>query len=380
MCVYYKVYFMRKGFCFVLAALFFGAAYAERNVTLADRQDRTPIAGASVISNTGLIIGTTNSNGQITVRNQDYPLSLRSLGYEALTYSDSSSDTIFMSPATYILNEVVVTPADRPITRVVTFAREYCTGATATDTMQYYCEYMLEYYFADGKVKGYSKSHQSPNRLAAKRYGRISRADGTDSIMRPNSSDDITTLSFATNLAFVPYDKKELTDAMMEGALTDTIAGKYFPKYTYRLNNGNFIIDFDALADHENHTFSPLMFKLLGLTMDMYRGNWTLIYRQNESGKHGIEDFIYNTANIHFLGKGKLLKKVIGIKDEIHIDCFLEQYPVEIEHLTPEEYLEQKKTYNQHREPFQIPQNLQPLPPSIQNLLNRIEETLPTQQ
>lgn len=112
-----------------------------------------------------------------------------------------------MTPASYKLNEVVVTPTDRPITRVVTYAREYCTGSTPNDSLQLYSEYMLEYYFADGKVKGFSKSHQSSHMVAIKRYGRIVKGNELDSVMRPKKYDDITALSFMSNMAFVPYKK-----------------------------------------------------------------------------------------------------------------------------------------------------------------------------
>ncbi|MDE6288711.1 MAG: hypothetical protein K2M00_08015 [Muribaculaceae bacterium] len=368
---------MRKAFSLLLLATTIVASYANDYITLADSVDKSPVVGASVISSNGLIIGITDENGQISVQKSDYPLSLRCLGYEASTVDQSDVDSILMLPATYSLSEIVVSPADRPITRVVTYAREYCTGATTTDTLQLYCDYMLEYFFADGKVKGYSKSHQLPNSLNYRRYGRIANADGLDSIMRPKSDDDVSTLSFLQNMAFVPYDQKELTDTLKAGATSDTIQGKYFPKFIYRLNNGFFTIDCDALSDYKNHSFSPWFFKILGLTMDMQEAYWTLIYKQNESGKYGINDFISGTYNMHILGKGKLLKKMLGVQDAIHMNCYIEQYPVEIEHLTVEEYKELKKTYYERTEKFRVPANLQPLAPAIQSLIDRVNLELP---
>lgn len=368
---------MKKPFSLLLFAASIVTGYANNYITLADSIDKSPVVGASVISSNGLIIGITDKNGQINVNPADYPLSFRSLGYEALTVNQSDVDSIFLSPATYSLSEIVVSPADRPITRVVTYAREYCTGATTTDTLQLYCDYMLEYFFADGKVKGYSKSHQSPNTLARRRFGRIANSEGLDSIMRPKSDDDVSTLSFLQNMAFVPYEPKELTDALKAGAVADTVQGKFFPKFVYRLNNGFFTIECDALSDYKNHSFSPWFFKILGLTMDMQEAYWTLIYNQNETGKYGINDFISGTYNLHILGKGKLLKKMLGVQDAIHMNCYIEQYPVEIEHLTVEEYKELKKTYYERTEQFRVPANLQPLAPAIQSLIDRINLELP---
>lgn len=114
--------------------------------------------------------------------------------------------------------------------------------------------------------------------------------------------------------------------------------------------------------------------------MDMKQGNWTLMYKQNDSGIYGITDYVYNTGNMRLIGKGKLLKKMLGITDAIEINCYIEQYPVEIERLTVDEYKEQKKTYYEHRSDFKIPDNIQPLPPAIQNLLNRINSQIPTKK
>lgn len=368
---------MKKVLCLLLAASLAISGYPKKHITLADIKDQAPIAGASVISANGLIIGITDKDGKIAITKADYPLCLRSLGYEPTQIYESDADSIFLNPASYTLPEVVITPADRPITRVVTYAREYCTGATPADTLQLYCDYMLEYFFANGKVKGYSKLDQSPNILANRRFGRIANISGLDSIMRPKYDDDIAMLSFLPNMAFVPFEQQGLTEAMKAGAKSDTIQGKFFPKYIYRINNGYFTIDCDVLSDYKNHTFSPWFFKVLGMTMDMQDGSWSLIYKQNESGKYGISDFVYGIFNMHFLGKGKQLKRMIGVKDAIHINCYLEQYPVEIERMTMQEYKEMKKTYYERHEDFRLPVNIQPLAPTIQTLVERIDREIP---
>lgn len=368
---------MRKVLTFILFAGITTLALAENYITVVDSTDNGPVIGASVISGNGLIIGVTDNNGQINVSDTDFPLSFRSLGYEGCTVDNIKTDSVFLVPATYSLSEIFVSPADRPITRVVTYAREYCSGATSSDTLQMYCEYMLEYFFADGKVKGYNKSHKMPKMMAVKRYGRMANAAGLDSVMRPRYDDDITTISFIDNILSVPYEQVELTDILKNGALTDTIQGKYFPKIVYRLNNGYFTVDCDALSDFKNHTFSPWFFKVLGLTMEMQEFNWTYIYLQNDSDKYGISDFIYGTYNMHILAKGKLLRKMIGVQDHMYINCYIEQYPVEVQHLTVDDYKEMKKTYYERTENFRLPANVQPLLPAVQTLIDRVDHEIP---
>lgn len=183
-----------KKILFLLIALSIGLKIFPNAIVLTDNTYGAPIIGASVISANGMIVGITDENGKIEVKQTDYPLSIRSLGYQALTLPFQNVDTIYMAPASYTLNEVVVTPGDRPITRVLTYAREYCTGATPNDTLQLYCEYMLEYYFAEGKIKGYKQYHASPHTVGVKRCARIVKGSELDSIMRPKYDDDVANL------------------------------------------------------------------------------------------------------------------------------------------------------------------------------------------
>ncbi|MDE6271067.1 MAG: hypothetical protein K2M12_09480, partial [Muribaculaceae bacterium] len=327
----------------------------------------------------GLILGFPDAAGAIMASVGDYPWSVRCLGYEATTVT-APCDTVYMQDATFPLPEVVVTPADRPITRVLTYAREYCTGTTGADTMQLYCEYMLEYFFADGKVKGFSKTHESGISRAVRRYGRIADSQGRDSVMQPRWDDDIASLSFLENMAFVPFEPREETGAMKDGALSDTVGGKFYPKFVYRKNDRFFTVDCDALADYKDHRWSPLFFKLLGLTMDMEAADYTLIYNYKDSGRYELRDFISGTYNLRILGRGKLLKRMLGVKDAISMYCYMEQYPVDIERLTVEEYKEMKKDYYARKEEFRVPANVLPLAPAMRQLVERADREIPVQK
>ena len=347
-------------------------SYAEKTVTLADGSDRSALAGVSVFSSNGLIIGLSDGDGKIAVTPGDYPLSFRCLGYEALTLSDAEADSVMMMPASYNLAEVEVNPVDRPITRVLTYAREYSSGASPTDTLQLYSEYMLEYFFVDGKVKGYKKSDSTAKARACRRYGRIANSQGLDSVMLPKPGDELAMLSFGELNAFVPYDSREETEQIKNGAVTDTIPGKYSPKYIYRKTNGLFRVDCDVLSRYKNHKWSPLFFKLMGMTMEIDDASWTVIYNGNKTGIYGLYDFIYGSFNFHILVKGKMFRWLMGVKQALEVNCYIEQYPVEIEHLSVDEYKEIRKQRKDQPLPFIMPDNLQPLPPAVEHLIERI--------
>ncbi|MDE5870219.1 MAG: carboxypeptidase-like regulatory domain-containing protein, partial [Muribaculaceae bacterium] len=338
----------------------------------ADSSDKTPVVGASIIDHTGLITGFTDNSGSINLENKDFPVTVRSMGYESGNISHDL-DTLFLVPATYSLNEVVVSPGERPVTRIVTYAREYCSGATTADTLQLYSEYMLEYFFADGKVKGFKKSHESANVLAVRRYARISTPEIADSIFRPKEGDDVTFLSFMTNITFVPYDKNVAPAPLAEGAKGVAVEGKYGVLTVFQYKNDLYIQSTDVLAEHKDHHWSPWFFKMLGLTMDVVKCDWSLVYKQNDRHVYDINDFLFGRYNLQVIGKGKMLKFILGVKEGIDMNCLIEQYPVAIEHLTVEEYNECKKDYYKRTAPFEIPANTEPLPESIESLLRRFK-------
>lgn len=221
-----------------------------------DKTENSPVIGAAVISSKGIILGTTDANGAISVDARDYPLSLRSMGFEPLSVSNPA-DTIVMIPASYQLGEVVVTPEGRPITRILTYAREYCTSASPSDTLQLYSEGMFEYFLCEGKVKGYKKSDAKAKLRALRRFGRMANSAGLDSIMRPDGSGEVTYLTFLTAGVSLPEEETAEAPAMAAGETTDTIRGKYYPKLIYRKSGNLFTVERDALADEKDHKMSP---------------------------------------------------------------------------------------------------------------------------
>ncbi len=75
------------------------------------------------------------------------------------------------------------------------------------------------------------------------------------------------------------------------------------------------------------------------------------------------------------LGRGKWLKKAFGTSYPIEMDNYIELYPVDIQHLTVSEYKERKDEFD--RIPFQLPEAVQPLSPSIKTLVDRIDRDIP---
>lgn len=152
---------------FVVVSILLSVIYANANkIIVVDADDRMPLQGATVFSRGGTILGITDNNGEIEISSdKDYPLQISCMGYDPMIAGKSLS-TVLMSPATYQLKEVVVTPAERPVERVICYMREYLTGVAGKDTVIYYNEHIADYFLTDGKVKGF-KQHLSPRILSS---------------------------------------------------------------------------------------------------------------------------------------------------------------------------------------------------------------------
>ncbi|MDE6464714.1 carboxypeptidase-like regulatory domain-containing protein [Muribaculum sp. NM65_B17] len=353
-----------------IISICYGVVSAKTSISVVDKNDNSPLAGATVIDKYGIIIGITDDDGCISVDNQgDMQITIRYMGYKPVTISPT--DTIKLSPATYELSEVIIQPIERPIKRILCFAREYSSGIAGSDTMQYYCEYMAEAFVADGKVKGYKSFDARPTAKGYKRYARISK-NGNDSIFIPKYDDDIAELSWYDFMAFVPTDKIVYPEAIKAGEETDTIYGKYGPQFVFKRKNNIFTKTADVLSNHKNRKWSPFIFKLIGMTVDIDNGTWNLTFADNGSNSVGIQDFISGTYNIHLVGKGKWIKKIFNTTHPIDMNSYLELYPVDLTNCTIDEYKEFQKDYG--RLSFQYPKDLQPISPAVSRLVKAIED------
>lgn len=334
-----------------------------------DAEINEPVGGVTVIGNNGMIIGVSDAQGQMNVRSCDFPLHVTCMGYEPANVT-SSIDTIMLSPATYSLSEVLIDSSGRPITRVVAYSRAYSTGATPSDTLQIFNEYMLEYFIANGKVKGYHKSDSEARIMAERSVARLAGQNAKDSIFEPRQEDEIKVLSFVEFLSKIPVEAVLETEAIRNGAISDTIMGKYYPKYIFRKIGDTYIVKRDMLSDHQGHTWCPWFFKMLGMTMHMNDITMTTGYQYNDNGKYDIQDLIYSTASFNVLAEGKLFKYIFKSKDSIILDSYYEQYPVSIEYLTIKEYDELRKEKGRSMD-FEIPRSVSPLPAAVKRLTQR---------
>lgn len=342
-----------------------------KGIIVVGRDDGLPVAGATLLSASGHIVGITDNNGIVAQPDSlMYPITVRSMGYEVATITEAR-DSVSLIAVEYALPEISVTAAERPFRRVVWYAREYSTGTTGTDTLQLYSEYMLESFFVDQKVKGFHSSDKDLTTKAVRRYARISGANRTDSIFMPKESDDIIILAWGGTFCKLPEGKTEETTAIRGGALTDSIAGKYATDKVFRKGNARYTVITDRLSSHRNHSWSPSLFKLLGMTIDIENYISTFCFKQNEYGVYDVFDLLYSSVSLDVIARGKIFKWFFRSKESMKLNTYIELYPVEITSHSFEEYKEMRKDKTPLK--FLLPETLLPEIPAVTELKNRIK-------
>ena len=336
------------------------------NTVIADISERQPIVGASVFSSQGLILGISDERGQLPhFSGNDLPLTIRSVGYKEARLAQTA-DTLFMEEEAYTLPEFTVASDERPFIKVTAYVREYCTGAMAGDTLQFYGEYMMRSFVTDReKVKGYHSSDAKAKVMNSRLYCRYLN-EKRDSVAIPTDIEDV--LSWKHVVSF--KGREEEPAVIRTGARADTVMGKFSPLMFYEKNARTFSRKKDILGDHEGHTWSPTIFKLFGMTVDATRLQFSDVYALNESGVYCPVDMISKSYNVHMKGRGKLWKLLFRTKEPVEMDSFIEVFPVDVQFLTLQEYKEERK--EDESIPFSKNDNVSPLHPTFQQIVDRV--------
>lgn len=310
-----------------------------RLAIVADRTDRAPLQGVTVFARNGHIIGLTDSAGTIETSQADFPLSASCIGYE---FSEEEGDTLWMTPREVTLQQVDVDAASRPVTRITAYAREYLTGASGSDTVLMYSDYMVEFFTAGKDTKGYKDGDNMAHVRNKRRCQRSTNTPPTGNTGNMEENIDAFTLIQFCYMPKVP----RLTEAMEAGASTDVIAGKYGPQTMLRRSGNRLNVRTDLLSNVKNHRMSPWIFKLLGFTIDIdkFDHNSVWLAPADSSTCFTQANLSEMTFNVRIVCKGRWLKKLFHSDNDVSMEAFIEVWPVDVSRLTVEEYKEARKS------------------------------------
>ena len=347
-------------FLFILL-LFIPLVAKSWTLSVVDSSDGTPLAGATLLMPNGTIVGLTDSRGRFDGTSASMPLTVRCMGYEE-QYLAAPVDTVFLSPANFELSEIVVIPEERPVLKLRCYLREYTTAMYGGDTIQMVGEYAADYFLTEKKVKGFGKK-VTPYIRAKKLRVRHKNAEGLDSIARPSEDEEF--LSWISICSINPTGQT-VPDSILNGAV-QTVQGKYGLFATTRTVGNKLETTCDILANHKDHHWSPLFFKLIGFTIDTSEMLMKTIHRVDENGKCGPNTLQMATYTMEMTIKSKFIKRALHTKDPVKTYSVFEVYPIEARYLTVKQAKELEWDYSDQE--IIVPSSAPELPANVKEML-----------
>lgn len=210
-----------------------------------------------------------------------------------------------------------------------------------------YNEHMGDFFVGDGKLKGF-KTNDKPRFLTSRLRARVTNSEqNLDSIFVPEFRNDM--VSWEQLIEF-PKRRVEIKTGKKSGEFgireTVTRAGELTTIRT------------DFLADEKNHRMSPLLFKLIGFSMDITTLQRTMIVSPSGGSSYNGADIRSATFTFDATATGKWIKKAFHTDSPVHMYAYFEVYPVEVEYLT----IEQAK--NLQKNPPRVKMQVSPLAPA----------------
>lgn len=322
----------------IVATLLFKAALGiGKNIIVVNEVDRQPLEGVTIFSKTGHIVGQTDSAGCLAVSSLDFPVRAGCVGF-VKSRPQAEADTLLLTPRITEMQPVEVDAAGRPITHIILYAREYYTGAAATDTLLTQAEYVADLFLAPKGTKGYKSSDAAPRICKSRKTSRIASAEQTEA--NHNVEDFDMEGAFFKMLVNIP-STIEIPETMKGGATTAMIGGKYGPAMMLHRDSNLLYVKADPLSEYKNHTFSPWFLKLLGMTTEVNRFDVRLNFLLPAEGvEYSPSQFVEGSFSTTMLGRGKWIKKVFHSQEDVLLECMVQAWPIEVQHLTLEEYKE----------------------------------------
>lgn len=227
-------------------------AAREPDVIVADSVSRRPLSQASVFASDGNFIGICRKNGALPyIPAGAFPVTVRYLGYRETSIPAPGADTVFLSPQTTELPEMVVESRQHRVLHILAYVREYSTLTTFSDSVQLFREKMVDFMLprdAGTRFRGW----QNPRVLESRSYYRFTDGNGLDSV----SNRCNYYFSWADWIGLPPAATAPGHVAAF-GTSTDTLYGRYSACEIWNRDNGRLTLDVNALADTIGRRWVP---------------------------------------------------------------------------------------------------------------------------
>ena len=347
---------MKRIFALIISSLlYFFPVDAQR---LVDATDQSPISAASIFNAAGNLVSLTWSDGDFSdVPESVYPITICCIGYESLVLERLEDKVWEMTPKVYELDEVVVVPVKRNILKQTFYAREYFSINTQKDTITFFLEHMVDRFVPTSKDAKFGGNF-SLRKLNSRCYSRykILEKDSFAITSESSSSSVLSILELNNESIKAPesFKDQENRNKLYEKS------GKSGMFLIQKQNAYTFTMIKDPLAEKKEHTVSPLIFKLLGFTMDFKQLYITQVYRTNDTGVYQPKDLIEAAFVMEADGRGKNFRKLFASDKPIAFRSMIELFLVDSDFYSKEEAKDEYKNKPTNVE-FVIPSTIPPL-------------------
>lgn len=356
----------------VLLILIFAplALRAQRNSpVIVDSISSSPLSNASVFNRKGHLIGTCSPQGKLPFfSHQEYPLTIRYMGYKSATVSASAPDTIRMSEKAHLLPEVLVRPDKKEVLRLTGYMREYSTLSSYTDTVTLFREKIVDFMIPSPKAKHY-KGWLSPRPLAVKSYYRFTNSTGQDSVSDYFSRH----FSWADWVGLADDIKVPLAISTQESG-QDKIPGRYGTAAHWLKSADNLYVDVDVLADTLNYCWVPNIATYMRDNVVFDKFNIRYKFSDPDTDYLHASDLENLSFTIETKGRGRNIFQVFKKDEPYYVNTYTELYITDREYLTTSQARKlEKQNIKDENLTVKAPEEAPELQPSIKHLIARVD-------
>lgn len=337
---------------------------------VADFETHEALQNASVFDSKGNFLGVSDSHGRLPFcQSNDFPLTVRYLGYDEETVGSNGIDTVFMHEYAMELGEIVVESKKHSVLHMLAYVREYSTLSTLTDTVNLFREKMVDFMkpvLAKSKFRGWS----TPRVLNARSYYQFTNNQGLDSVSdRCNHH-----FSWMDWMGLPPSSRLPSSICDKESA-TDTVRGKYSFTELWHKNKEKVTLDADILADTASRKWVPHLAGFFRNDTDFERINIKYNF-DNVSGPSFDETNITGYSfNIESKGRGRGMFMFNRRDEAFYVTTYCEVYIIDKEYITEKEAKRWEKDLSASEEiGFFIPREAPELQPSVIDLIARVDD------
>lgn len=364
-----KNFTMKKLFSFILSVVLSSLCTNAIAYRLVDALTDSALPLASISDSGGNVIGMTDRNGEIPeLSPKSYPVTFSYLGYAPIESRTQLTDDVKMIPKNYVLPEIVIIPGARPLLHLTGFMRETASVLCASDSVTLIKESIVDFLVPveKSKVKGWRDVRE----LASKTYVRMTNNQGLDSVSDRHQYD---MMLMASDFMAIPASIKIPESIKGKKIACDTIMGKYTPKNIWMKNDAVTRCYRDGLADNKDHTMSPFLFKLFGLTTDFKDMSVNYVFATSDSDELKPTDLQQVSLSLNLIARGKMFKMAMGNSSSMDVRSYVELYLTDREFLSDEEGKDLKKNPPVIKaSDIVAPADATPVLPAIRSIVERV--------